>query len=66
MFDGLYMPFDPLLFFAYAGNDDQFAFRWQTARVEVFAWDHEDDSRRCVAPSLEKYLDWWLNGTLKP
>lgn len=58
-----YMPFDPLLFFADAGNGDQFAFAVTARKVrrpDVFAWDHEDDSRRWVAPSLVKYLEWWL------
>lgn len=61
----LYMPFDPLLFFADAGNGDQFAFVWTPRRDEVFAWDHGTDSRRWVAPSLEVYLRWWLDGTLR-
>ena len=64
-FGELYMPFDPLLFFADAGNGDQFAFVWTPRRDEVFAWDHETDSRRWVAPSLETYLRWWLGGDLK-
>ena len=58
-FRGLCMPFDPLLFFADAGNGDQFAFVWVPRRDEVFVWDHETDSRRWVAPSLEVYLRWW-------
>jgi hypothetical protein len=64
----LYMPFDPLLFFADAGNGDQFAFRVLIGAVrhpDVFVWNHEDDSRTWVAPSLEKYLDWWLTGKIK-
>jgi hypothetical protein len=61
----LYMPFDPLLFFADAGNGDQFAFRWKAELPDIFVWDHENDSRTWVAPSLAKYLEWWLNGTIK-
>lgn len=67
-FTELYMPFEPLLFFADAGNGDQFAFvilAGAITRPDVFAWDHEDDSRTWVAPSLEKYLEWWLSGRLK-
>ena len=67
-FQELYMPFDPLLFFGDAGNGDQFAFpihKGCIRRGDVFAWNHEDDSRQWVAPSLSKYLEWWLNGTLK-
>lgn len=63
-FGKLYMPFDALLFFADAGNGDQFAFPITAAGVgdDVFVWDHEDDSRRWYAGSLEQYLAWWLNG----
>jgi len=63
-FRDLYMPFDPLLFFADAGNGDQFAFPRTPPRDEVFSWNHEDDSRRWAASSLEQYLQWWLDGTL--
>ena len=67
-FKDLYMSFDSLLFFADAGNGDQFAFPIQNGsihRVDVFAWNHEDDSRKWVASSLSQYLEWWLNGTIK-
>lgn len=64
-FAELYMPFDPLLFFADAGNGDQFAFVVQpSGRDDVFAWNHEDDSREWVAPRLEEYLTWWLSGRI--
>jgi len=63
-FARLYMSFDDLLFFADAGNGDQFAFVLRHGRTDVFAWDHENDSRRWVAPDLEKYLTWWLDGTI--
>jgi SMI1-KNR4 cell-wall len=59
------MPFDPLLFFADAGNGDQFAFLWKPRRDEIFVWDHESDSRSWVAGSLHQYLQWWLDGTLR-
>lgn len=64
----LYMPFEPLLFFADAGTGDLFAFpvvNGAPSRRDIFAWNHEDDSRIWVAPSLEKYLEWWLNGKIK-
>lgn len=67
-FKDLYMPFDHLLFFADAGNGDQFAFAVLNNKIrnpDVFVWNHENDSREWVAPSLEKYLEWWLNGKLK-
>jgi hypothetical protein len=64
-FARLYMPFDPLVFFADAGNGDQFAFVMLDRPVDVFVWDHETDSRTMIAPSLATYLEWWLDGTLK-
>lgn len=68
-FQDVYMPFDHLLFFADAGNGDQFAFPINADGVihrgDVFAWSHEDDSRTFVAPSLREYLDWWLSGKIK-
>ncbi|MGW2703733.1 SMI1/KNR4 family protein [Streptomyces sp. NPDC001340] len=60
----LYMPFDPLLFFADAGNGDLFALLPGLDRADVFAWNHEDDSRTWVAPSLARYLEWWLTGRI--
>ncbi len=67
-FRELYMPFDPLLFFGDAGNGNQFAFAINAGRIrrpDIFAWDHENDSRTWVAPSLERYLDWWLAGKIQ-
>ena len=68
-FCDIYMPFDHLLFFADAGNGDQFAFPIHADgvihRPDVFAWDHEDDSRSWVASSLKDYLEGWLTGRIK-
>ncbi|MBV7562190.1 SMI1/KNR4 family protein [Pseudomonas sp. sia0905] len=66
-FKELYMPFNCLLFFGDAGNGDQFAFPIQAdviRRDDVFVWNHENDSRTWAAPSLPKYLEWWLSGKL--
>lgn len=60
----LYMPFDPLLFFADAGNGDLFALLPGIRRPDVFVWNHEDDSRTWVAPNLATYLEWWLTGRI--
>src|SRR5262245_45741175 len=60
----LYMPFEPLLFFADAGNGDQFAFVMRDRPADVFVWDHETDSRTWIAPSLASYLEWWLDGRI--
>jgi hypothetical protein len=67
-FKELYMPFENLLFFADAGNGDPFAYRICNAVVpdsDIFAWNHENDSRTWVAPSLRHYLEWWLTGRIK-
>ncbi|MEV7017331.1 SMI1/KNR4 family protein [Streptomyces sp. NPDC093991] len=55
-FRTLYMPFDSLMFFGDNGGGDQFAFVRAPKSDEVFVWDHETDSRRCVSPNLESYL----------
>jgi hypothetical protein len=55
-FATLYMPFDPLLFFGDNGGGDQFAFVQTPPRPDIFAWDHESDSRRWVANNFLDYL----------
>lgn len=64
-FAALYMPFDSLLFFADAGNGDQFAHVLRARRRDVFVWDHETDSRSWVAPRITEYLTWWADGRLR-
>lgn len=64
-FAGLYMPFEPLLFFGDAGNGDQFALLSPPVeRDDVYEWDHECDSRTWVAANVEMYLRWWLTGKI--
>jgi hypothetical protein len=63
----LFMPFDHLLFFADAGNGDQFAHAIHAGQIrtaDVFVWNHEDDSRTWKAPDVYTYLKWWLDGTM--
>lgn len=64
LYKPLFMPFDPLLFFADAGNGDMFAVVLHTGKPDVYAWDHENDSRTWVAPSLSRYLEWWTSGRI--
>ncbi len=67
-FPKLYMPFDHLLFIGDAGSGDQFAYSilaGEIRRTDVFAWNHEDDSRIWVAPNLQTYIEWWLTGRIK-
>ncbi len=62
-----YMSFENLLFFADAGNGDMFAFgiiHGVIKRSDIFVWDHEDDSRRCIAPSLQWFIEQWLSSKL--
>jgi len=61
------MPFDCLLFFADAGNGNQFAYlilNGEIRRNDVFVWNHENDSRVWVASSMKQFIEWWLNGTI--
>jgi hypothetical protein len=65
----IYMPFDHLLFFGDLGNGDQFAFpiraNGEIARSEIFGWNHEDDSRTSIAPSLKTFFEWSETGKIK-
>ena len=62
-FRGLHMPFDGLVFFADAGNGDQFALSL-AGNFEVYVWDHENDSRTWIAPSVMRYLEGWMTGSI--
>ena len=67
-FKDLYMPFDCLLFFADAGNGDQFAYSILNGKIQrndIFVWNHENDSRTWVASNLKQYLDWLINGVIE-
>ena len=67
-FAELYMPFNNLLFFGDAGNGDQFFFPVLANEIrkhDVFAWNHENDSRFWVAPRLETFVEWWFTGKIK-
>jgi hypothetical protein len=67
-FRELYMPFDCLLFFADAGNGDQFAYPILVGAIrrnDIFVWNHEDDSRTWVAPSLKTYFEWLLTDRIQ-
>jgi hypothetical protein len=67
-FRRLYMPFESLLLFADAGSGDQFFYPivgGEIRRPDVFVWNHEDDSRQWVAPSLQIYFEWWFAEKLK-
>ena len=63
-FRELYMPFDGLVFFADAGNGDQF-FVSLRGNNDVYWWNHEDDSRTWVAPTAMRFLERYLTGGLE-
>jgi hypothetical protein len=63
-FRRLDMPFAGLGFFADAGNGDQFAVSL-SGNHEVYVWNHADDSRVWVAPTVMRYLEDWMTGSLK-
>lgn len=67
-FAKLYMSFELLLFFGDAGNGDQFAFRILSGEVrmsDIYVWDHENDSRIWIAPSLKTFIEWWSAGKIE-
>lgn len=67
VFKDSYMSFDSLLFFADAGNGDFFAFsiiNGDIQKDDIYVWNHEDDSRTWIAPSLEDFLVWWSDGEI--
>ena len=68
VFKELYMPFDCLLFIGDSGNGDNFGYSIQKNSInktDIFTWNHEDDSRIWVAPNLEMFVKWWVNGKIK-
>ncbi|MGG3641152.1 SMI1/KNR4 family protein [Bacillus gobiensis] len=63
----IYMPFDHLLFFADAGNGDLFAYIILNGSVQtddIYVWNHEDDSRTWISPSLEDFIKGWVTGKI--
>ncbi|WP_089686255.1 SMI1/KNR4 family protein [Catalinimonas alkaloidigena] len=62
-FKSLFMSFEQLLFISASGNGDLFGFvtlQNSFERQDIFVWNHEDDSRTWVAPSLTVFLEWRL------
>jgi hypothetical protein len=62
-----YLPFEPYLFFADAGDGELFALpivEGSIRRPDIYVWNPIDDSRFWVASSLQDYLERWLTGKL--
>ncbi len=59
-FGQLYMPFDHLLFFGESGDGDLFAYPIKGGKIgdgiNIYRWDHENDSRTWVADNLCGYI----------
>ncbi|WP_326604934.1 SMI1/KNR4 family protein [Streptomyces sp. NBC_01800] len=66
-FSDLCMAFDQLLFFSdMPGNGDLFGIVLVPGQFDqVFLWDHETDSRRWAASSVEEFVERWLNGVIR-
>ncbi|TXS42449.1 SMI1/KNR4 family protein [Streptomyces sp. OR43] len=66
-FSDLYMAFDQLLFFSdVPGNGDLFGIVLVPGQSDqVFLWDHETDSRRWAASSVQEFVERWLNGVIQ-
>jgi len=63
----IYMPFDHLLFFSDNGCGDLFGYRILSGSIQtedIYVWNHEDDSRTWVAPSLELFIKGWITGEI--
>ncbi|EEL19394.1 SMI1/KNR4 family protein [Bacillus toyonensis] len=66
-FKEMYMPFDSLLFIADAGNGDLFGYRVLNGLIDnydIYIWNHENDSRTWIAPSLQIFIEWWYEGKI--
>lgn len=67
IYDAIYKPFDSLLFFADAGNGDQFAYtidNHSITQTDIYAWNHESDLRKLVAPSLKFFIEERFSGKI--
>ncbi|PEY99681.1 SMI1/KNR4 family protein [Bacillus sp. AFS018417] len=62
------MTFESLFFFSDAGNGDLFAYavtkNGTIEKGDIYVWNHENDSRTWVAPSLQKFIEWWNQGKI--
>lgn len=57
----VYKPFDRFLFFSEAGNGDLFGYfvlSHPNHVDQIYRWDHEDDSRICIAHSLQRFVQF--------
>ncbi|MCM3711114.1 SMI1/KNR4 family protein [Sporosarcina luteola] len=60
-------PVDTLLFFSNAGNGDLFGYLIKNGSIpndDIYVWNHEDDSQRVIASSLEEFIKGWILGEI--
>jgi len=60
-------PLNNFLFFSDAGNGDLFGYSIKNGSIQtedIYVLDHEDDSRRVVASSLEQFIKDWIGGKI--
>lgn len=61
------MPFNHFLSFSDAGNGDLFGYSLLNGRIEndnIYVWNHEDQSRRVIAPSFDEFIQGWMKGEI--
>lgn len=66
-FRGLYMPFDACLFFADAGNGNQFfvpVYGDGSTKGRVYVWKHELDERVWVAEHVHQFIGGCITGII--
>ena len=62
-----FMPLDCLLFIGGSGNGDYFGYSIVNGDIQtnsIYVWEHENDSRTWIAPSLEQLFIWWSEGKI--
>ncbi|MEH7074272.1 SMI1/KNR4 family protein [Neobacillus drentensis] len=67
IFKETYMPLDCLLFIGGSGNGDHFGYSIVNGDIQnkdIYFWNHENDSREWIAPSLEQLFIWWGEGII--
>ena len=58
---------DKFLFFSDAGNGDLFGYSIENGSIQyddIYVWNHEDDSQRVIASSLEEFIKGWILGEI--
>ncbi|WP_080967616.1 SMI1/KNR4 family protein [Priestia megaterium] len=65
--EDIYLPFNNLLFFADARNDDMFGYSISDRSIkqnDIYLWNHENNEQTQIAPSLNDFVEDWISGKL--